>query len=280
MSFVYRYIDTSDGLIKYVGISNGKTIRDRVADHRRSDDWYNKADGWKIEFIEVQNKSEAEAFESHLIALYGTDKWFNTAKAGWGLNHYLPTEISGWTEYVDRDRYKNWSGCRFGKLTAIRRTENLYTPSGHQRTMWEMRCDCGCTIVTDISSCVRSGKTSCGCDTKHKASIHNANNLYKHGFQSKNASAEQRRLYSKWNQMRNRCQEWDDVVSFINWAYANGYSDDKYVERIDASIPFSPDNCRVVEQRHTIGNQTKVKYLTYNDETLTVGEWAKKNRNK
>lgn len=87
---VYRYTDMSDGIIKYVGIVYKGTIANRHKTHTR-EDWY--IDGqFLVEYIVVKNRSEAEAIESHLISLYGTDKYYNKAKAGWGINSFLPTE--------------------------------------------------------------------------------------------------------------------------------------------------------------------------------------------
>jgi hypothetical protein len=63
--------------------------------HRQCDIWKDLGI-WRIEYFECENKSEAEAFESHLIALYGTDKYFNTNKVGWGLNQYLPDIENKW----------------------------------------------------------------------------------------------------------------------------------------------------------------------------------------
>lgn len=95
---VYRYVDETDNTIKYVGITAKDGLQSRIRCHKSQDDW--KLNGaWRIECFECENKSEAEAFESHLIALYGTDKYYNKMKAGWGLNQYLP-DIEGKWEVV------------------------------------------------------------------------------------------------------------------------------------------------------------------------------------
>jgi len=92
---VYRFIDETDNRIKYVGITRGDRISDRMSLHKLCDIWKDLGI-WKIEYFECENKSEAEAFESHLITLYGTDKYFNTMKVGWGLNQYLPDIENKW----------------------------------------------------------------------------------------------------------------------------------------------------------------------------------------
>lgn len=91
---VYRYTDVNDGIIKYVGIVKTGKLCDRLQAHEREDEWC-KDKPWYIEYFECENQSEVEAFEAHLIALYGTDKYFNTQKSGWGTNQYLP-DIEKW----------------------------------------------------------------------------------------------------------------------------------------------------------------------------------------
>jgi hypothetical protein len=80
----------NDKKIKYVGIVIKGTLPNRHRQHTR-EEWY-KNGRYVCECIEVDNKSEAEAIESHLISLYETDKYYNKSKAGWGINKYLPVE--------------------------------------------------------------------------------------------------------------------------------------------------------------------------------------------
>lgn len=92
MGYVYRYRDNADGIIKYVGIVYGKTrtLEQRIYEHLLNDEWCNT--DFTIEYIteDIDNRSEAECFESHYISLYRTDKYFNKAKSDWGINKYLP----------------------------------------------------------------------------------------------------------------------------------------------------------------------------------------------
>lgn len=92
---VYRYIDKTDGIVKYVGITRESSMRQRFCVHAAKDKWKHKG-AWRIEYFECENKSEAEAFESHLIALYGTEKYYNKSKTNWGLNQYLPSIEDRW----------------------------------------------------------------------------------------------------------------------------------------------------------------------------------------
>lgn len=105
--YVYRYTDMADNIVKYVGISC--RLLNRLQDHYYTDKWC-KQSAWIIEYFECENRSEAEAFESHLIALYGTGKYYNKSKVAWGLNKYLPDVESWWKKinspYADITAYR------------------------------------------------------------------------------------------------------------------------------------------------------------------------------
>ena len=104
MGYVYRYRDNTDGIIKYVGIVYGKTrtLAMRIYEHLLNDEWCN--DNFTIEYIteDIDNRSEAECFESHYISLYETDKYFNKAKSGWGINKYLPDREKDFLVYSNQ----------------------------------------------------------------------------------------------------------------------------------------------------------------------------------
>jgi hypothetical protein len=70
------------------------------------------------------------------------------------------------------------------------------------------------------------------------------------------------RLYRTWTMMRFRCRsvtyptyagkgvrvcdEWQDFVTFRDWAHANGYADDLTIDRIDVDGDYCPGNCEWV----------------------------------
>ena len=103
MGYVYRYTDLSDNIIKYVGIvwSDNRTLDQRISEHEINDEWCNTRK-WKIEYIKenINTRTDAEYFESHYISLYGTDKYFNVKKTGWGVSAYLP-ERNDWVEFSE-----------------------------------------------------------------------------------------------------------------------------------------------------------------------------------
>lgn len=92
MGYVYRYTDLDDNQIKYVGIvwSDNRTLEQRIKEHKYND-WWCRDGRWKIEYItkNIETRTDAEYLESHYIALYETDKWYNVKKSGWGISSFV-----------------------------------------------------------------------------------------------------------------------------------------------------------------------------------------------
>lgn len=167
-------------------------------------------------------------------------------------------------------------GMRTKMLTVIkksgRRDEN-------RNILWECRCDCGRTV--DIAAhFLRQGRSSCGCT--HGVATHNQTNT---------------RLYSIWRGMKRRCynpndksyQKWygakgirmcdewkNNFMSFHDWSISNGYTEDMTIDRIDSFGNYEPSNCRWVNHQAQAMNKSNNVRLTYNEETLTVADWARK----
>lgn len=55
------------------------------------------------------------------------------------------------------------TGMRFGRLTVIKRAENVVQQSGETRTAWRCKCDCGAEIVARSTDLRTGKKKSCGC---------------------------------------------------------------------------------------------------------------------
>lgn len=109
----------------------------------------------------------------------------------------------------------------------------------------------------------------------------------------KNHYLKHTKVYSVWNEMRNRCQnpndssykryggkgisvceEWQDFRNFYPWAIQNGYHEGLTIDRIDPAGNYEPTNCRWIsnaEQQRNRGNNVK---LEKDGESLTIGEWC------
>ena len=175
-------------------------------------------------------------------------------------------------------------GKRIGILIVLERIEDSH--SG--KPMWLCRCDCGNEKIIQ-SSALTNGVKSCGCYRREWS-----RNLHtKHGGHRKEKTE---RLYGVWNEMKQRCNnpnsdgykwygargikvcsDWaDDYGVFREWAYANGYSDDLTIDRIDSNGDYTPSNCRWVDCKTQARNTRSNHIVEYGGEAMCVAEWAEK----
>lgn len=80
---------------------------------------------------------------------------------------------------------KDWTGHRFGRLTAIR---NTFTKENTGNYLWEYKCDCGNTIIAKSGNVVSGHTKSCGCLLIEA--------ITKHGMSKSND-----KTYSSWGKM-------------------------------------------------------------------------------
>ena len=150
--------------------------------------------------------------------------------------------------------------------------------------MWVCRCDCGRQSVVE-GYLLRKGLTqSCGClmnEWRHHAF---------HGTHGMHGS----RLYGIWGGMLDRCNRpgnkhyadycgrgirvcvaWaESFEAFMAWALESGYQDDLTIERVDVDGNYEPSNCRWATRKEQMRNQRRTRFLTYQGETRSLGEWA------
>lgn len=174
------------------------------------------------------------------------------------------------------------TGFKFGKLLVIEKTENI-----GKDTAWKCLCECGNykNIRTGSLTCGRT--TSCGC-------IVGRNKI--HGKASANVNDIDKKLYSAWESMKQRCynknseaysnyggrgitvcEEWKDNFSnFYDWAIQYVKTKDVTLDRIEVNGIYEPSNCRWVGRDVQSNNKRNSRYITYNSETLTIAEWESK----
>ena len=79
------------------------------------------------------------------------------------------------------------------------------------------------------------------------------------------------------------CDEWkNSFVVFSEWAYANGYVEDKLpsgrnrvsIDRIDNDKGYYAANCRWATAKEQSNNRRNNRYLTINGMTKTIAEWT------
>lgn len=168
------------------------------------------------------------------------------------------------------------TGKKYGYLTVISRDKN--TKDG--RATWKCLCKCGKYTVVPTYRLNAGECQSCGCK---KFESHNK----VHGMTKTD-------IHNKWLQIKQRCydknckpyqrygakgigmcDEWrNNFVSFMNWAYKNGYKEGLSIDRIDNSKGYSPENCRWVEWAEQANNRTSNIRFTYNGETKNLKQWC------
>lgn len=73
------------------------------------------------------------------------------------------------------------------------------------------------------------------------------------------------------------CEEWiNNPDSFYDWAINNGYKKGLTLDRIDVNGNYEPSNCRWVTKEVQDNNRRNNRKITYNGETKTLSQWARK----
>jgi hypothetical protein len=168
-------------------------------------------------------------------------------------------------------RYRDLTGMKFGKLTAIKPVNEKLGWGHHKR--WICNCECGNTTIVSSDHLTKGDTKSCGCRNHGKSKT---------------------RIFGIWTHMKSRCHvptddqyyryggrgikvcdEWyKDFMKFYNWSIANGYSDELSIDRIDNDKGYCPENCRWATTKIQANNTSRNKYVTYNGETHTIAEWS------
>ncbi|WP_455945475.1 hypothetical protein [Eubacterium ramulus] len=180
------------------------------------------------------------------------------------------------------------TGERFGRLTVISKgNKRLYG-----KPTWLCRCDCG-RLKYAITQSLKNGDVkSCGClqrETRRKNAI-NLNEVRIHHGMSDS------RIYRIYNNMISRCyrkssngyenygdrgirvcDEWlgkDGFKNFMEWSFANGYSDKLTIDRIDNNGNYEPKNCKWSTRKEQANNTRATIFLEYNGKSHSLTEWS------
>ena len=145
----------------------------------------------------------------------------------------------------------NHAGKRYGRLVAIQRVEN--DRSGN--AMWLCKCDCGNMKVIKGRSLQSGATKSCGCLHDEKAAermraLATKHGLNKHPLERVYSAMHRRCECPKDKAYKNYgargiyvCDEWNNYVTFYEWAMQNGYARGLAIDRRDNDGPYAPWNC-------------------------------------
>ena len=180
------------------------------------------------------------------------------------------------------------TGKRFGRLIVISKgKERLYG-----KPTWLCKCDCG-KMKCAITQSLKNGDVkSCGClqaETRRRNAMHLDEVRKRHGMYDS-------RLYRIYTNMVSRCyrksvhgfenyggrgikvcEEWigkDGFRNFMKWSFANGYSDELTIDRLDNNKNYEPTNCKWSTRKEQANNTRVTIQLEYNGEKHSLTEWS------
>jgi hypothetical protein len=185
-------------------------------------------------------------------------------------------------------------GAQYGHLEVIGITK------AGKHAVVKARCVCGTTKNYRQDS-LKSGNTkSCGCmgraarsaaAKQRKAGSRPA--TYPETVTNSAVGESNTPLYAVWRTMIARCYNpkhnrfhvygargvsvdpaWHDFVGFRDWATSHGYSKKLTIDRIDSDGPYSPSNCRWVDQKTQQNRRRNNVVLEAFGEKKTLAEWA------
>lgn len=165
-------------------------------------------------------------------------------------------------------KVKNLIGQKFGKLTVIE--QHGFTKAnkhGNRYAIWYCKCDCGNYCEMNTGTLTRKQNHSCGCLAKENLKKMSNRNIT-HGMTGT-------RLYGCYKGMMSRCYREKDIhynaygkrgiivcdewrgnpKAFIEWAIANGYSDELTIERINVNGNYEPTNCTWIPMNEQYKNK-------------------------
>lgn len=152
------------------------------------------------------------------------------------------------------------TGQPFGRFVVIRECGRK---NGH--VAWLCRCDCGREKVVRGSSLTRrkNPTVSCGCWNEEKKIKHGcAQKPWYDTYNSMMQRCGHREGASEYDLCNYRdrgitvCELWQKSPSdFGDWLLAHGWREGLQIDRIDNSLGYSPENCRVVTPKENANNR-------------------------
>lgn len=159
------------------------------------------------------------------------------------------------------------TGRKFERLKVIKEGEPL-KGEGWSVRRWVCVCDCGNQTLSHQNHLTTGRSKSCGCLT-----IEKTKELKTHGDTGS-------RLYNVWSNMKSRCDNvtsksykdyggrgitydprWGKYEFFVE-DVAEGYSDDKTLERVDVNKGYSKSNCIWITKGQQARNKTRYRSNT------------------
>lgn len=199
------------------------------------------------------------------------------------------TRSCGCLEQENREKRKQLDGYIGKQYAHLLILKEIPTAKYETRKVL-CRCDCGTEKIVDFENVISGHTKSCGCYKRtlliDRSTTHGMSNtrLYKvWGLMIQRCYDKNSRAYKGYGGRGiTVCDEWlDNFVEFHDWAYSHGYNEraaymECTLDRIDVNGNYCPENCRWVDAKEQCNNKTTNRKITFNGETHTIAEWAKK----
>jgi hypothetical protein len=179
-------------------------------------------------------------------------------------------------------RFRDISGMKFGRLTAICQTASKKTSNGAM-AQWVCRCECGNEVVRTTSALFHKKTPSCGC--WH----HEWTRKHGHSF---DASGRRSPTYMTWQNMIGRCtnpkatgyehyrslgvtvcDRWRKFENFL--ADMGDRPIGTTLDRIDNKGSYEPGNCRWATKTTQANNRRTNLHFVYKGVSYTLAELAR-----
>ncbi len=180
-------------------------------------------------------------------------------------------------------RFKDLTGQKFGRLTAIKHAGN----DKHNHAMWLCKCDCGNEIIV-VGYSLRNGVTkSCGCFQRENAiKVGKLNKI--HGHCQNNKSS---KTYESWHSMIQRCNNsrhkaynnygGRGIKICKRWLKFENFLEDMgecplslTLDKIDNNGNYRKENCHWTTMKNQERNRGNNHSITYDGRTQCLSAWA------
>lgn len=180
-------------------------------------------------------------------------------------------------EQTSKNRLRDLTGQKFGRLTVIKRAE-----SRAEVTRWLCLCECGKETIVGYPNLANGHTKSCGCYNSELVKKRSVT----HGMRNT-------RLYEIWKGMKNRCEnpnepsymnyggrgicvcaEWHKPEVFMEWALENGYSDKLTIDRINYNGNYEPGNCRWATAKEQGRNKRNNFVIAFMGKEQPLSAWC------
>lgn len=174
----------------------------------------------------------------------------------------------------------------FGRLTVLYRAKDKEKKGSG--ILYHCRCSCGKERDIPVHNLISGATKSCGCLSRELAKqratkytgLNSSSKLYGawHNMLTRCLVPENSRYYDYGGRGITVCEEWKDFNNFKEWSLKNGYVEGKglSIDRINNNGNYEPLNCRWIPLSEQSFNKRSNKFITYNNETMTMKEWSLK----